>query len=90
MTGDVCDGETDNDTVFNEDDLCPETTGIVPITDTGCSGSQYIDLLCSKENFVNHGKYVSCVAHAAKDAVEFGLITKKEKARYVSQAAKNK
>lgn len=88
--GDLCDGDTDNDTIANADDLCPGTPAIVPVTDFGCSGSQYIALSCIKDNFLKHGKYVSCVAHAAKEAVNFGLISPKEKSRFVSQAAKNK
>lgn len=88
--GDVCDGDIDNDTIVNEEDECPDTPSEIPIYTNGCSGMQYIALLCNKDDFIKHGKYVSCVAHASKDAVEYGLITNKERGRIVSQAAKKK
>jgi len=87
--GDVCDGDVDGDGIGNDTDLCPGTSSSLSITADGCSGSQYIDLNCVKGEFPNHGKYVSCVAHTAKDAVDQGLITQQEKSRFVSQAAKN-
>ena len=35
----------------------------------------------------NHGQYVSCVAHAAQELVDAGLITQREKAGFVREAA---
>ena len=88
--GDVCDGDVDGDGISNDTDLCAGTASGLPITAEGCSGSQHIELNCVAGDFPNHGKYVSCVAHTAKDAVDQGLINNKEKSRFVSQAAKNK
>ncbi len=86
--GDVCDGDVDGDGVGNNDDQCPATPAGSAVTPEGCSGAQFIELSCPAESFPNHGKFVSCVAHTAKDLVDIGLITNKEKARFVSQAAK--
>jgi len=86
--GDVCDGDIDGDNVANAADLCPLTPQGTAVNVDGCSGPQFIALSCVRENFVQHGQYVSCVAHAANDAVSQGLLTPKEKARFVKQAAK--
>ena len=45
---------------------------------------------CQRSQFVKHGKYVSCVAHAAKVAVTLGLITTHLIFLYVKAAAKSK
>jgi len=66
----------------------PETPRGVLIDTHGCSGAQRVNLLCPEATFPNHGKYVSCVAKAANDAKANGLLTQKERARIVSQAAK--
>lgn len=88
--GDACDGDVDGDGIGNDTDLCSGTASGLSITLDGCSGTQHIDLNCVSGDFPNHGKYVSCVAHTAKDAVDQGLISNQEKSRFVSQAAKNK
>lgn len=87
--GDVCDGDIDGDGVSNDNDLCPGSPFSQLTNADGCNGSQHITLLCDAENFVQHGQYVSCVAHAAKDAADAGLISNKEKARFVKQAAQS-
>jgi Thrombospondin type 3 repeat len=86
--GDACDADVDGDGVGNEMDDCPGTSSGTAITTNGCSASQYIDLNCTEDEFPNHGQYVSCVAHTANDLVDLGLISPKEKARFVRQAAK--
>ena len=86
--GDVCDGDIDGDDVLNNEDDCAATPADQTITPNGCSGSQYVALQCVKENFVQHGRYVSCVAHTAKDLVDIGVITNKDKAVFVKEAAK--
>ncbi len=88
--GDVCDDDVDGDGVQNDLDACPGTSSGAAITANGCSGAQFIELTCDPANFPNHGQFVSCVAHTAKDLVDLGLISAKEKARFVNQAAKNK
>ena len=88
--GDLCDGDVDGDGVGNEADQCLATPLGSLITPEGCSGAQHIELTCDPANFPNHGGFVSCVAHTAKALVKQGIITNKEKARFVNQAAKNK
>jgi len=87
--GDACDGDTDGDGVVNENDVCPGSPLIQPVDFDGCTGPQHIALLCDPENFVQHGQYVSCVAHAAGDAADAGLISNKQKARFVKEAARS-
>jgi thrombospondin type 3 repeat protein len=88
--GDLCDADVDDDGIPNEDDQCPATPAGSLITPEGCSGAQHIELTCDPANFPNHGRFVSCVAHTANDLVDQGILTPKEKARFVNQAAKNK
>jgi hypothetical protein len=87
--GDVCDNDIDGDNVANPVDLCPLSPLNLPANTDGCTGAQYIGLNCEPVNFAKHGQYVSCVAHAAKDAANSGLISNQEKARFVKQAAQS-
>ena len=75
-------GDEDNDGIEDDADLCAGSEGIV--NSDGCSVVQ----ICSG-NWKNHGKYVSCVAHAANDFVRLGLITSAEKGAIVSEAAQS-
>lgn len=87
--GDACDADTDGDGVDNGADLCPASPGGVPIDPViGCTGAQRVALQCVRETFSNKGQYVSCVAHSANDAVADGLLTNKERARLVRDAAR--
>lgn len=88
--GDACDSDADSDGVLNEYDQCPATPVGDPINGDGCNGKQLIAQSCNVNDFVQHGKYVSCIAHAANDAVSQGLISAKEKSQFVREAAKNK
>jgi hypothetical protein len=88
--GDTCDADVDGDGILNQADQCPATPTGLLITPEGCSGGQYIALTCDPNNFINHGQFVSCVAHTANDLVDQGILTPQEKARFVNQAAKNK
>jgi len=91
--GDACDGDVDGDGVGNASDECA-TTPIGAITDPahGCSIAQ----LCPCEGrrgavmpWRNHGKYVSCVAHAADEFANAGLISQTAKNAAVSAAARS-
>ena len=91
--GDVCDDDVDGDGVDNEYEEC-EFTPVEEIVDpsNGCS----IEQLCPCEgprgttvSWKNHGKYVSCVAHATNSFAEQGLITEAEKDMIVSNAAES-
>ncbi|MFH1723759.1 MAG: hypothetical protein ABII00_03945 [Elusimicrobiota bacterium] len=61
--------QADNDGVADGSDECLGTEAGTAVNAVGCSIAQ----LCpSTQNWKNHGKCVSCVAHAAKDMVEAG------------------
>jgi len=91
--GDACAPDIDGDGVTNENDVCAGTAaGMVVNPGTGCSIVQ----LCPCEGprgtnqpWRNHGKYVSCVAHAADDFLELGLITTVEKNTTVGEAGQS-
>ncbi len=91
--GDVCDDDIDGDDVTNGSDICSGTPDNVLIDpDNGCS----IDQLCpcegprgTNKSWKNHGKYVPCVAHAAKGFADKGLISSTEKGDIVSTAAQS-
>ncbi len=88
--GDACDGDVDGDGVGNADDLCPMSPTGAAVNADGCTGAQFIALSCQPENFAKHGHYVSCVAHAANQAVDDGLIRSNEKGKFVKEAANSK
>lgn len=67
-----------------------DPAGTVTLVFQGCTGEVFIAQQCPSESFANHDDFVSCVAHAANDAVDQGLLTRKEKAQFVRQAAHNK
>ncbi|MBI2340886.1 MAG: SBBP repeat-containing protein [Deltaproteobacteria bacterium] len=89
--GDDCDDDDDGDGVPDGSDSCPDTLSGVPINAEGCSGPQFITLECpGPASFLNHGRFVSCVAHAASDAVNQSLISPEEKAQFIQDAAHTK
>jgi len=88
--GDICDGDRDGDSVENAADLCPATPTGTIVNINGCNGSQFIAMSCVSSDFKNHGQYVSCVTSAAKEAVNLALISKKDKSKFVTEAAKLK
>ena len=88
--GDVCDADSDGDGVLNENDSCQNTPNGEQVTPDGCNGYQYVASQCVKDEFPNHGRYVKCISHTSKEMVDVGLLTKKERSRIISEAAKNK
>ncbi len=84
--GDVCDDDDDNDAVLDTGDACPGTALEALVDVDGCSIDQYCP--CDL-GWKSHGKYVSCVAHAANDFVEAGLIDGEEHGVIVSEAAQS-
>ena len=66
-----------------------DPAGTVTLVFQGCTGEEFIAQQCPSESFANHGEFVSCVAHAANDAVDQGLLSPEEKARFVTEAALN-
>jgi hypothetical protein len=84
--GDACDLDDDNDGVPDGSDQCPGTQPRTVVDATGCS----IEQLCPCDNaWSNHGKYVSCVSHAAEDFVAAGLMSTAQKDSVVSAAARS-
>ena len=92
--GDACDGDTDGDGVDNGADECAATpAGAVADPLHGCSIAQ----LCPCEGprgtvlpWRNHGKYVSCVAHAAGGFESQGLISEFTRSQLVSAAGQSR
>jgi len=92
LIGDACDPDVDGDGVDNGADNCAATP-LGELSDfSGCSIAQ----LCPCEgpqgttsSWKNHGKHVSCVAHAANDFRDSGLITGDERDDIVSEAAQS-
>ena len=91
--GDSCDGDVDGDGVANTNDTCPQTTlGSLVNPNSGCAIAQ----LCpcdgprgSSAAWRNHGKYVSCYAHATKQFLNAQLITSSEKDAMMSSAGQS-
>ena len=83
--------DLDGDGVLDADDACvPSSVGEV-VNASGCG----ISSLCpcahpdGGDKWKNHGAYVSCVAHAAQDFVDEGLMTETEKGVVVSTAGES-
>lgn len=85
--GNACDGDDDGDGIANETDLCPLSPYSLVDSD-GCTGPQRIARLCVRENFMQHGQYVACVAHEANTAAALGLISPSDKSKFVKDAAR--
>lgn len=84
--GNACDGDDDGDGVANEIDSCPLSPYSL-VDASGCTGAQRIAFNCPRDNFIQHGQYVSCVAQEANVAVALRLITNSEKSKFVREAA---
>ena len=91
--GAPCDPDDDGDGVLDANDVCADTPdgGLVnPVN--GCTLEQLVP--CdgprgSSQEWKNHGKYVSAVAHAASEFADLGLISEEEKGAIVSAAAQS-
>jgi uncharacterized protein YegL len=84
--GNVCDNDDDNDGVPDGTDQCPGTPAGTIVDATGCS---IAEICPCNNNWQNHGKYVSCVAHAANAFLAAGLITVAQKNAIVSAAGQS-
>ena len=91
--GDACDLDIDGDAVPNDLDYCAMTPiGDLIDPENGCS----IEQLCPCDGprgtvmpWKNHGKYVSCTAHATNGFVDKGLISQAEKDAIMSIAGQS-
>ncbi|MCP5181744.1 MAG: thrombospondin type 3 repeat-containing protein [Pseudomonadales bacterium] len=92
VDGDACDGDSDGDGdgdgVENGSDHCPLSPSSQPVDGEGCTGAQTIARSCHRDQFVQLGRFVRCVAQAANGAVANGLLTPTQKAEFVSGAAR--
>ncbi len=80
--GDTCDDDIDDDAVLNDSDECEFTQlGVVVDLSNGCTVEQFVPCEGPRgttENWKNHGKYMSSLAHTTNSFVEQGLITEAE------------
>ncbi len=91
--GDACDPDVDGDGVANDADICAlSELGNDVNPENGCS----IEQLCpcsgprgTTSSWKNHGRYLSCLAHAAKEFESQGLIDSNERANLISSAAQS-
>ena len=84
--GDACDADVDDDGVTDGDDVCLGTPLGATVLANGCAVAQ--QCLCEAP-WKNHGAYVSCVAHAAEELLEAGLIGLAEKSALCSAAGQS-
>jgi hypothetical protein len=86
LTGVVSIWGQNRDSAGHDDDDCPGAPEDERVNENGCAIAQ----LCPCDNpdnpWKNHGKYVSCIAHAAEDFVAAGLISEEDKDAIVSEA----
>ncbi len=88
----ACVGDQDGDGVIDSYDACPDTEPGVPVDAYGCGGEQLVDATCPCEQtppWTNHGQYMKCVVHAAKDQLADGLITRQEKHDIIRERARS-
>jgi hypothetical protein len=84
--------DTDSDTFLDSVDNCPNDYNLdqADLNDNGIGDVCEIAQLCPTDgDWKNHGKYVSCVTHAAKDLRKVGAISRSEIGEIVSAAAQS-
>jgi len=82
--------DSDEDSVLDDMDECPDTLAGAQVDAYGCSVNQNIALTCDATKSKNHGRYVSCVSHVLDDLIEQSMITQDDKGTIMSETAKNK
>jgi hypothetical protein len=91
--------DSDGDGVLDDDDACPNSDPSPTVVIDGCDtrvenqlsedGCTLFDLITQcAGGAVNHGEFVSCVAHLTNDLKRDGMITGKEKGKIQKCAAK--
>jgi len=83
--------DADADGVPDAQDTCPDTAPDAVVNAQGCSLDQIVPCAgpAAGGTWKNHGEYVSTFTHAVQDFVAQGLISRTEKGRLVSQAARS-
>ena len=89
--GDPCDSDADGDDVLDADDECLYTPAAAITNVDGCAIADLCPCIHpdGMDKWKNHGKYVSCVAHAANDFRDSGLISDSEHGDIVSEAGQS-
>jgi len=89
--GDLCDTDADSDEVLDAVDACLFTPAAAIINTDGCAIADLCPCIHpdGTDKWKNHGKYVSCVAHAANDFRDAGLISDSEHGDIVSEAGQS-
>ncbi len=92
--GDACDEDDDNDGVSDGSDVCAETAvgSLYLDPSTGCSLVQACPCAGphgSSVAWMNHGQYVSCVAHMSQSLVTQGVMTEQEMSETLSAAGQS-
>ena len=89
--GDYCDADDDNDGLLDADDACLYTPAGSTINTDGCAIADLCPCIHpnSVDKWKNHGAYVKCVAHAANDFRDAGLISDSEHGEIVSAAGQS-
>lgn len=90
-TGDACDGDDDADGISDDIDVCTGTPIDALFDRKGCSGVQNIERICGEAtDYERHGRFVSCVVRVSKRQQRKGLITRRERARIIRNAARGR
>jgi hypothetical protein len=85
-------GDTDGDGVPDDVDQCPDTPSGDIVNSSGCSIGQLVPCEgpLSGGTWKNHGQYVKAVVAAARDFLNAGFITQRQRAQIVTEAAHSK
>jgi len=89
--GDYCDSDNDSDEVLDAVDACLFTPAGAIINANGCAIADLCPCIHpdGTDRWKNHGKYVSCVVHAANDFRDAGLIGDSEHGGIISDAGQS-
>lgn len=84
--GDACDADDDDDGTWDADDECEQTPAGAVTAPDGCSVTQTCPCAIL---WRSHGAYVACVAHAAGELQDLGLLDAAAKDALVRSAAES-
>jgi len=89
--GDPCDSDDDGDDVLDAIDACLLTPAAAITNADGCAIADLCPCIHpdGSDKWKNHGKYTSCVARAANDFRDAGLISDSEHGDIVSEAGQS-
>jgi hypothetical protein len=82
--------QDDCDGVPAPQDLCPDTETGAVVGPDGCTCDQSLAQCEDPDVASNHGAYLSCVVASTQSCVDSGLLTPRERAAIISEAARSK